>query len=115
MKNKITSVFVLLLASISMLAQKQLTLDEIWSGAFRAQGMTALEAMKNTNQYTVLDFDRASKSSQINLYDFATLNKVATLLDSKDFTALQGVDSYTFSKDEKKLLIANNSDQIFRH
>ncbi len=115
MKNKITSVFVLLLASISMLAQKQLTLDEIWTGAFRAQGMTALEAMKNTNQYTVLDFDRASKSAQINLYDFATLNKVATLLDSKDFVALQGVDSYTFSKDEKKLLIANNSDQIFRH
>ncbi|GAA4759109.1 MULTISPECIES: S9 family peptidase [Flavobacterium] len=115
MKNKITSVFVLLFVSISMLAQKQLTLDEIWTGAFRAQGMTALEAMKNTNQYTVLDFDRASKSSQINLYDFATLNKVATLLDSKDFTALQGVDSYTFSKDEKKLLIANNSDQIFRH
>ncbi len=115
MKNKITSVFVLLFVSISMLAQKQLTLDEIWTGAFRAQGMTALEAMKNTNQYTVLDFDRTSKSSQINLYDFATLNKVATLLDSKDFTALQGVDSYTFSKDEKKLLIANNSDQIFRH
>lgn len=98
-----------------MFAQKQLTLDEIWSGAFRAQGMTALEAMKNTNQYTVLDFNRASNSAQINLFDFATLNKVATLLDSKDFAELQGIDSYTFSKDEKKLLIANNSDQIFRH
>lgn len=115
MKNKITSVFILLFASFSMLAQKQLTLEEIWTGAFRAQGMTALEAMKNTNQYTVLDFDRASKSSQINLYDFATLNKVATLLDSKDFKQLEGIDSYTFSKDEKKLLVANNSDQIFRH
>ena len=98
-----------------MFAQKQLTLDEIWSGAFRAQGMTALEAMKNTNQYTVLDFNRATNSAQINLFDFATLNKVATLLDSKDFAELQGIDSYTFSKDEKKLLIANNSDQIFRH
>ncbi|SHI49375.1 S9 family peptidase [Flavobacterium terrae] len=115
MKNKITSVFILLFASFSMLAQKQLTLEEIWTGAFRAQGMTALEAMKNTNQYTVLDFDRASKSSQINLYDFATLNKVATLLDSKDFKQLEGIDSYIFSKDEKKLLVANNSDQIFRH
>lgn len=98
-----------------MLAQKQLTLDEIWTGAFRAQGMTALEAMKNTNQYTVLDFDRGTKSSQINLFDFATLNKVATLIDSKDFKELEGIDSYTFSKDEKKLLIANNSEQIFRH
>ncbi len=115
MKNKITYVLILLFVSFSMLAQKQLTLEEIWSGAFRAQGMTALEAMKNTNQYTVLDFDRASKSSQINLYDFATLSKVATLVDSKDFQELEGIDSYTFSKDEKKLLIANNSDQIFRH
>lgn len=115
MKNKITSVFILFMLTFSMFAQKQLTLDEIWSGAFRAQGMTALEAMKNTNQYTVLDFNRASNSAQINLFDFATLNKVATLLDSKDFAELQGIDSYTFSKDEKKLLIANNSDQIFRH
>ncbi|MDI9310396.1 MAG: DPP IV N-terminal domain-containing protein [Limnohabitans sp.] len=115
MKNKITSVFILFMLTFSMFAQKQLTLDEIWSGAFRAQGMTALEAMKNTNQYTVLDFNRATNSAQINLFDFATLNKVATLLDSKDFAELQGIDSYTFSKDEKKLLIANNSDQIFRH
>lgn len=115
MKNRITSVFTLLFMTFSMFAQKQLTLDEIWSGAFRAQGMTALEAMKNTNQYTVLDFDRATKSAQINLFDFATLNKVSTLIDSKDFKQLEGIDSYTFSKDEKKLLIANNSDQIFRH
>lgn len=115
MKNKITSVLVLFLVSFSAIAQKQVSLEEIWSGAFRAQGMTALEAMKNTNQYTVLDFDKTSKSSQINLYDFATLTKVATLIDSKNFSQLEGIDQYTFSKDEKKILIANNSEQIFRH
>ena len=115
MRNKLTALLVLVLTSISGLAQKQITLDEIWNGTFRAKGMTALEAMKNTNQYTVLDFDRASQSSQINLYDFASLSKVATLIDSKDFKALDGIDSYVFSKDEKKLLIANHTDQIFRH
>lgn len=115
MRKNVTYVYMLFFITFSMLAQKQLTLDEIWTGAFRAQGMTALEAMKNTNQYTVLDFDRGTKSSQINLFDFATLNKVATLIDSKDFKELEGIDSYTFSKDEKKLLIANNSEQIFRH
>ncbi|OOB82946.1 S9 family peptidase [Flavobacterium columnare] len=115
MKNKITSVLVLFLVSFSAIAQKQVSLEEIWSGAFRAQGMTALEAMKNTNQYTVLDFDKTSKSSQINLYDFATLTRVATLIDSKNFSQLEGIDQYTFSKDEKKILIANNSEQIFRH
>ena len=28
---------------------------------------------------------------------------------------LEGIDSYTFSSDEKTILIATNSDQIFRH
>lgn len=109
------SLFLLLLTSLSAVAQQKITLEEIWSGAFRTQGMTALEAMKNTNQYTVLNYDRGTRSSQIDLYDFATLNKVATLIDSKDFKQLEGIDSYTFSADEKKILIANNSDQIFRH
>lgn len=107
--------FCLLLASFSAIAQQKITLEEIWGGAFRTQGMTALEAMKNSNQYTVLNFDRASKTSQIDLYDFATLNKVSTLIDTKDFKQLEGIDSYTFSKDEKKILIANHSEQIFRH
>ena len=106
--------FVLLIATNST-AQEKITLDEIWVGAFRTRGMDELNAMKNTNQYTVLNFDRASRSSQIDLYDFATLEKVNTLLSSKDFSQLQGIDSYTFNKKENQILIANNSEQIFRH
>jgi dipeptidyl-peptidase-4 len=50
------------------------------------------------------------------LYDFATLKKVATLLDTKSHTDLaDGIDSYTFSNDEKQILIANNTSPIFRH
>ncbi|MCG2609975.1 DPP IV N-terminal domain-containing protein [Flavobacterium sp. SM15] len=115
MNNTLKCLFLLVLTSVSTVAQQKLTLEEIWGGAFRTQGMTALEAMKNTNQYSVLNSDRASRSSQIDLYDFATLEKVATLIDTKNHKELQGIDSYTFSKDEKKILIANNSDQIFRH
>jgi dipeptidyl-peptidase-4 len=112
----IQKAFVLFLfTSLSAIAQQKITLEEIWGGAFRTQGMTELAALKNTNQYTVLNFDKESKTMQIDLYDFATLNKVYALVDSKDFKLLTGIDSYTFSKDEKKILIANNSDQIFRH
>ena len=85
MKNSLKCLFLLVLASFSTVAQQKITLEEIWGGAFKTQGMTALEAMKNTNQYTVLNFDRPTKSSQIDLYDFATLNKVATLINSKEF------------------------------
>ncbi len=115
MKNIKKLVVLLLLSSFSIVAQEKITLDEIWGGAFRTRGMDELNAMKNTNQYTVLNFDRASRSSQIDLYDFATLEKVNTLLSSKDFSQLQGIDSYTFNKKENQILIANNSEQIFRY
>ena len=115
MKNIKKLVVLLLLSTFSIVAQEKITLEEIWGGAFRTKGMDELNAMKNTNQYTVLNFDRASRSSQIDLYDFATLEKVSTLLSSKDFSQLQGIDSYTFNKKENQILIANNSEQIFRH
>lgn len=109
------SISILFLVTISAFGQKQLTLEEIWSGAFRTQGMEELNAMKKTNQYTVLNFDRASRSMQIDLFDYANLNKIATLIDSKDFSDLRGIDSYTFNINEDQILIANNSEQIFRH
>jgi dipeptidyl-peptidase-4 len=53
---------------------------------------------------------------QIDLYDFATLKKVATLIDSKNHKDLaEGIDSYVFSADERMILIANSSIPIFRH
>jgi dipeptidyl-peptidase-4 len=105
-----------ILTSFSLVAQQKITVEEIYTGTFRAKGMDELQALKNTNQYTVLNSDRATKSQQIDLYDYATLKKVATLIDTKTVTALSdGIDSYAFSKDEKQILIANNTNSIFRH
>ena len=108
---------VLFVASLfSATAQQKITVEEIYRGEFRTKGMDALQSMKNTNQYTVLNTDRTSRSQQIDLYDFATLKKVATVLDTKSHTDLaDGIDSYTFSNDEKQILIANNTSPIFRH
>ena len=114
MRNFTSILLLLLTTSISVVAQQKLTLEEIWGGAFRTKGMDELNAMKNTNQYTVLNFDRNSKTMQIDLFDYATLNKVATLIDTKDFKELISIDSYTFDQAEKKILIATNTESIFR-
>jgi dipeptidyl-peptidase-4 len=107
---------VFLLSSLNLIAQQKLTVEEIYSGAFRTETMDELFAMKNSNQYTVLNFDRSSRSMQLDLYDFATLKKINTIIDTKNFPALaDGIDSFVFSKDEKQLLIANNTNPIFRH
>jgi dipeptidyl-peptidase-4 len=105
-----------LLTGFLSVAQQKISVEEIFTGAFRAKAMDELQSLKNTNQYTVLNSDRASKSQQIDLFDFATLQKVATLIDTKNIPALvDGIDSFTFSKDEKQILIANNTNPIFRH
>ena len=106
----------LLVTSFLSFSQQKITVEEIYTGVFRAKGMDELQAMKNTNQYTVLYFDRATNTMQIDLYDFSNLKKVATLINTKDFKELDnGIDSYAFSNDEKQLLIANSSNQIYRH
>ena len=65
MKKITFALLLFVVSSVSGVAQQKITLEEIWGGAFRTKGMDELNAMKNTNQYTVLNFDRASKSFQI--------------------------------------------------
>ncbi len=105
-----------LFVCFTVVGQQKITIDEIYKGTFRTKGMDALQSLKNTNQYTVLNFDRQSRSTTIDLYDFATLKKVSTLIDTKSFPALaNGINSYTFDASEKLILIACNTNQIFRH
>ncbi len=115
MKNIKYTLAFLLFAGISATAQKKISQEEIWNGTFRTQGMTSLNAMKNTNAYTVLDYNRGNKSYQIDLYDFATLERTKNILDTKNFPELTEISEYSFNNDETKLLIATNSNPIYRH
>ena len=112
--SKITVIFLFLVATV--FGQQKITVENIYGGAFRAKGMTELQSLKNTDQYTVLNVDQASRTMQIDLYDFATLKKVSNLIDTKNHKQLaDGIDSYTFDASEKKILIACNTNHIFRH
>ena len=112
--NKIT--FLFLLFFVCVFGQQKITVESIYTGEFRAKGMDELQSMKNTNQYTVLNSDATSGSIQIDLFDFLTLKKVSTLIDTKNqYKLLSGIDSYSFSSDEKQILIANNTKKIYRH
>ena len=114
MKSKQFSILFLFLC-FSVFGQQKIAVTEIFNGTFRAQGMEELQSLKKSNQYTVLNFDRSSRTMQIDLYDFATLKKTATLIDTKDHKSLPMIDSYTFDATEKLILLACNSNQIFRH
>jgi dipeptidyl-peptidase-4 len=115
MINLFRTTVLLFLLSFSALAQQQVTVEQIYSGAFRVRQMDELQAMKNSNQYTVLNSVQGTDDSTIDLYDFATLKKISTLLDTNNHPELPAVDSYSFNADESKILIATKSNAIFRH
>ncbi|EIA09635.1 S9 family peptidase [Flavobacterium frigoris] len=114
MNSKQFSVLFLFLC-FSVFGQQKISVEKIYMGAFRAQGMDELHSLKNTNQYTVLNEDKDGEQ-QIDLFDFATLKKTSTLFDTSKFSKdLPNLSSYTFDDTEKMILLAFNSNQIFRH
>jgi dipeptidyl-peptidase-4 len=114
---KFTKYLVLVGIMISTLAigqNKQISLEEIWDGTFRTEGMQALHSMNNGKQYSVLNRDRSEKTASIDIYDYKTLEKVKTILNSSNLDNIQVFFDYSFSEDETKVLLTTNSKPVFR-
>ena len=104
------------LVNINISAQnKDITLEEIWNGTFRTERMDALHSMKNGQQYSVMNFDRATRNSSIVIYDYQTLKKVKTLVSSDDFSEIDYFTDFTFSDDETRVLLATEESPVFRY
>ena len=113
------SPFIYLLTCLFILTasaqKKSISLDQIWDGSFRTQGMTALHSMNNGQQYSVLNFDRSSRSTSIDLYDYKTLSKVKTIATSQTMDAIPYFTNYTFSDDERQVILETEIEPIFRY
>ncbi|RCT54021.1 S9 family peptidase [Winogradskyella sp. KYW1333] len=103
-----------LTTSLIYCQNKQITLEEIWSGTFRTEGMQALHSMKNGKQYSILNFDRQTRNSTIDIYDYKTLQKEITLVSSEEIEDIEGFFDYTFSLDESKVILTTNEVPVFR-
>lgn len=100
--------------SLLQAQNKEITLEDIWDGTFRTERLDALHSMKNGQQYSVLNFDRTSGITAIDVYEYKSLEKVKTLINSKDIEAIQYFSNYTFSDDESQILLATEVESIFR-
>ena len=72
MKKLLTLGLCIITCSSAILAQQQITLDEIWQGNFRTEYLDALQSMNNGKEYTVLNFNRVSGASSIDKFDYKT-------------------------------------------
>ena len=115
MKTPIIYLFSCLFMYVATSQTVSFSLDQIWDGSFRTQGLTALHSMKNGQQYSVLNFDRSTGSTSIDLYDYITFSKVKVIATSKTMEAIPYFTNYTFSANESKLILETNTESIFRY
>lgn len=94
--------------------QKNITLEEIWGGSFRTEGMDDLFSLKNGREYAVLNFDYQTKKSTIDVYSYKDGTKQRTLINSANLPGINRILTYSLSKDESKILFAADLQPIYR-
>ncbi len=114
MRQFLLSFLFVALIGVSYSQNKQITLDEIWGGAFSTERMDVLRSMKSGKQYAVLNFNRTTRSSSVDQYDYKTQQKVGTIVSSQDIEEIPYFTSYEFSNDESKLILATNVEPVYR-
>ena len=105
-----------LLAIPPAIAQKKtITLEDIWSqGTFRAERIGFSHPMNNGKEYAVINRDRATGSSSVDIYDYDSGNKVNTVVSSADLPDLPYFLTYEFSADETQLLLTSKIQSVYR-
>ncbi len=109
-------VFALNFTASAQSGTKQITLEDIWKdNTFRMKGVPGFNAMNDGKNYTQID--REGKHQYIRVYSLETGDKVRTIFDNatNKFGGTElSVQSYTFSKDEKKMLLRTEGEHIYR-
>jgi dipeptidyl-peptidase-4 len=104
----------ILLPGYTFSQTREITLADIFSRKFNPKGTNSLAPMNDGQSYCVLEND------SINVYAYETGSFVRTLARGGDMvpagdTAAIKLASWTFSQDEKKLLIPTATDYIYRY
>ncbi|MFK5958727.1 MAG: S9 family peptidase [Lutibacter sp.] len=110
--KKILILFIAI-TSLATAQKKNITLEEIWNGTFRTERMNSLNSM-NGDFYTLQNFNKETRSTTVDKYSYATLEKVETIVDSKDLEGLKYFESYSFNNNETKLILGVDTEPIYR-
>ena len=73
-----------------------------------------MRSLKNGKQYAVLNYNRLSGGSSVDVYDYITGKKGNTIVSSSQIKDANYFYTYTLSEDETKVLLATDLQQIYR-
>ena len=104
--------FCIFISAITI-GQKQVTLEDIWLNyEFYPSGVNGFKSMNDGEHYTTTN----NKENRIKIFknSYETGKVVDTIMDSDDIR-LKKMRNYTFNKSEDKILIATNTQSIYRY
>ncbi len=112
--------FIILFTTVCTFAfaqKKDITLEDIWTkNTFKIKTVLGFNAMKDGKRYTQLDKD--GETQRIRIYDLQSGKAGDVLFDNTATTFPDGkklvIDDYSFSADEKKILLKTESEAIYR-
>lgn len=105
--------FSILLVNTLSAQKKEITLEDIWrTGTFRSNSVLGLVSMNDGIHYTTIKKDTIFRFSYEKVTEPEVIvSKSQLLIDGSTIS----IDDYQFSADENKMLIASETEQIYRH
>tara|TARA_B100000886_G_scaffold334179_1_gene289294 strand:+ start:401 stop:2581 length:2181 start_codon:yes stop_codon:yes gene_type:complete len=104
----------LIIISSKLYSQKTLSLDSLWTGKYNPDRLESIRPMKDGESYTILKNLKEINATQIIQFDYKNLKQGNVILDSDNHKEIESFSNYTFSKDEKKILLESNAIPIYR-
>lgn len=101
-----TNFLLLFLLAGWLLNAQTITLEGVWGGKYRLQSLWGINSMNDGEHYTLQDRDGIYK------YSYQSFIKKQ---ESKELIVSGVYDDYQFSADEKFILVATDSNPIYRH
>lgn len=110
--------WVILLSSFNsnLLAQEEYSNEKIWGGEFWAESVWGIRSMAKGTSYTIQGND-PELGSVIEEYSYKSGKKLRTIVSSISAfdDARERISSYTFSDDERYILITTDVESMYRH
>lgn len=93
---------------------KQISLEEIWSGTFRQEGLQALQSLNDGQSYIIQDYDQEKSEMRVDVYSYKSGQRTGTLINSADIPELKYFQTFKLSEDESKAILGVDIQPIFR-
>ena len=106
-------VILVLLTSSFVNAQQQITLEDIWGGKFSQEYINDIQSMNDGEHYTILEYGNSGTS--VDKYSYSSFKKVSTIVNGSDLSEAPFFTGYSFSPDEKNILLVTEATAIYRH